>query len=112
MFHPGKVLKVFRNDEKTVFGFDSSVLAMVLMWDDNLLTAKAEQGLEARLKEGDVVLLDYSPHNANVPVPKQMIAKVLRGEIGKTVWKEYEERFKRRKIDSEGPLPLSSQNIR
>lgn len=112
MFHPGKVLRVFRNDEKTVFGFDQSVLAMVTMWDDNLLTVGVEHGLSAKLKEGDVVLLDYSPQHPTLPVPRQVIVKVLRGETGKTVWKEYEERHKKRNIEAEEPMQIPGHTVR
>lgn len=112
MFHPGKVLRIFRNDEKSVLGFDQSVLAMVLMWDDNLITVGAEHGLESRLKESDVVLLDYSPLHSTLPVPRQMIVKILRGETGKTVWKEYEERHRKSKTETEASLPVPSHNIR
>lgn len=112
MFHPGKVLRVFRNDEKSVLGFDQAVLAMVQMWDDNLLTVSAEHGLGAKLKEGDVVLLDYSPLHSTLPVPRQVIVKILRGETGKTVWKEYEERHRKSRTETDSPMPLPSHNVR
>ena len=87
MFHPGKVLKVFKNDEKSVLGFDQSVLATVSMWDDNLLTIGVEHGLDTKLKEGDIVLVDYSPQYPTLPVPRQVIVKIVRGETGKTLLK-------------------------
>lgn len=112
LFHPGKILKVFRNDDKTVFGFDQSVLAMVLMWDENLLTASVAPGLETRLKEGDVVLLDYSPEHPTLPMPRQLVVKVLRGDLAKTVWKEYDDQHKKRKPEIEPAFSVEGHPVR
>src|SRR3989344_2557178 len=95
MFHPGKVLTVLRNDDK-------GVQAVVLMWDDNLLTVEVEPVLADKIKDNDVVLLDYSPKYQTIPVPKQVVVKILRGDVAKKVWNDYAEKVKKRKVESEG----------
>ena len=91
MFHVGKVLRVFKANEKEVLAEDSSIQAMVLMWDENLLTVSAKPGIGSQLKENDIVLVDYSPVSQNSPVPKQVITKILRGETARKTWKAYED---------------------
>lgn len=112
MFHPGKVLKVLKNNEKTVLGFDSSILAMVQMWDENLLTVVCEMGLGEKLKESDIVLIDYDPKYSSLPVPRQVIVKIVRGDLAKFVWKEYELRNEKRKSEMNEPAPVPSHTIR
>lgn len=90
MFHVGKVLRVFRANDKEVISNDSSVQAMLMMWDENILTVSVRQGIGDKIKENDIVLVDYSPSSPNIPVPKQIIVKILRGETAKKTWKEYE----------------------
>jgi hypothetical protein len=112
MFHPGKVLKIFKGDGKEVISSDSSVQALVVMWDDNLMTLGCEAGISERLKEGDIVLIDYAPIlNYSPPVPRQTICKILRGEAAKKTWKEYEERHKKKKEETEPP-EIQSHNVR
>ncbi len=101
MFHPGRVVAVFRVDDKTVLGVDKSVQAMVAMWDDNLLTVEVEAQIADKIKESDVVLLDYSPKYTTIPVPKQTIVKILRGEAAKKIWSEYSERLTKRKAEAQ-----------
>ncbi|MDD5162697.1 MAG: hypothetical protein PHD95_00650 [Candidatus ainarchaeum sp.] len=91
MFHIGKVVKVFKSADKDVIGVDSSIQALTLMWDENLVTVSVKEGLGEKIKDGDIVLIDYSPTSPNIPVPKQIAIKILRGETGKKAWKEYEE---------------------
>jgi hypothetical protein len=112
LFHPGKVLKVFKNDEKNVLGFDQSVLVMLEMWDDNLLTVAVQHGLENRVKEADIVLLDYTPEYPTLPVPRQIVVKILRGETGKAIWKEYVEKNRKNKADTDVSSPMPVHNVR
>lgn len=91
MFHIGKVLRVFKNNEKEVIGADSSVLALVSMWDENIITVAVEPAIGEKIKESDITLIDYSPSSPNIPVPRQVAVKILRGETAKKAWKEYED---------------------
>jgi len=106
-FHIGKVLKVIRQG-KDVIASDSSVQAIVEMWDHNQLTLTVEEAIAGQLKANDIVLVDYNPINGiSPPVPKQVIVKILKGKQGKECWelfkKYYSERQKRKqKEEDEG----------
>lgn len=100
MFHVGKVLKVFGSDEKTAIGHDKSVQVLLEMWDENLLIVGCEDGLGEKIKEADVVLVDYTPLNVNAPVPRQIIVKLLRGELGKKTWERFGTYNEKRRADS------------
>jgi hypothetical protein len=106
MFHPGKVLKVFSPEDKDVHSADGSTQAMLLMWDENLLTLQVDPHIAEKIKEEDIVLADYSPVASNVPAPKMIITKILKGESAERAWKEYKEHFKKRK-----EKPSSAQAI-
>ena len=67
------------------------------MWDENILTFKISNKLGKIVKEGDIVIVDYSPKSQKFPVPKHDIVKVLKGDKGKKMWKKYKEFLKRRK---------------
>jgi hypothetical protein len=108
MFHVGKVLRVFKASEKEVIGDDSTVQAMLVMWDENLLTVSVKAGIGSLIKENDIVLVDYSPSSANIPVPKQVATKILRGETAKKTWKEYADFFERKKREQEFSQPLTN----
>ena len=112
MFHPGRVLMVFENDSKQVFGYDKSAQALVHMWDENLLVVGVETGLNQHIRENDVVLVDYSPVSQNLPMPRQVIVKVLRGDTAKKLWKQFEENHKKRRLDVEESPSAPNQNVR
>jgi hypothetical protein len=116
MFHPGKIVQVLRVNDKSVFGSDRSVQAVVSMWDENLLTVEVEAALAERVTEGDVVLLDYTPRFSTSPVPKQSVVKVLRGSAGKQLWSVYQERIKKRKPeiieDESDRMPVGGLHVR
>jgi len=103
---------VIRSDDKTVLGVDKSVQAMVSMWDENLLCVEVETAIADKVKEGDVVLIDYSPKYSTIPVPRQVAVKILRGETGKRVWGEYSERHAKRKTESDSERPEGAFNVR
>lgn len=112
MFHIAKVLQAYRSNEKDVIGADTSVQATVEMWDENILTIAVNSGIGEKIKENDIVLVDYSPCSANIPVPKQIAVKILRGETAKKTWKRYEEfRETKKKESSEYGAP-SLPNVR
>jgi hypothetical protein len=94
MFHPGKVLRVYSQKDKDIEAADNSTQALVRMWDENLFTVNADPSIAAKLREEDIVLIDYNPAALNFPSPKMLISKILRGETAKKTWKIYEEHFK------------------
>jgi len=98
MYHPGKVVAVLSPKDKGIIASDSSVQATLRMWDDNVLTMLVEPKIAQKLKEGDVVLSDYRPEKGHtVPVPRNVVVKILRGKSAERVWREYREAYEKRK---------------
>lgn len=97
VFHPGKITKVL-NNSKDEISADGVAQAMVMMWDENLVTLLVSPKLQSKIKEGDIVIVDYRPmEKLGVPVPKQTITKILRGKKAQEVWTEYTEYHEKRK---------------
>jgi len=114
MFHPGKVMLVFSPSDKLVEAADSSVQALIEMWDGNVQTLNVDSNLSSKVKAGDIVLVDYTPVGSGQPIPKLAVTKILRGEIGKKALKEYDE-FKKKSGRQRRPeepfaAPQQSQN--
>jgi hypothetical protein len=71
---------------------DASVQATLRMWDENVLTMLVEPKIAGKLREGDIVLCDYRPERGmSVPVPKNLVVKILRGRQAERMWTEYRE---------------------
>jgi hypothetical protein len=97
LFHPGKVVSVFAGG-KDELSADSTVQAIIVMWDENMLTLEVHPKLRKGIREGDVVLVDYRPsEKLSVPVPKQTIVKILRGKKAQATWSQYTEYHEKRK---------------
>lgn len=105
MYHIGKVLKVLKGDEKNVIASDNSVQALIEMWDENQLTLLVDQALADKVKDNDIVLVDYRPQfPAHGVVPNQIIVKILRGKEAKDTWQLYKKYFEKRKEEKEKML--------
>ena len=92
MYHPGKVIAIMSPKEKGVLSSDSSVQATMKMWDDNVLTMLVDAKIAPKVKVGDLVLADYRPEKGlSVPVPRNVIVKILRGKSSEGMWREYRE---------------------
>jgi hypothetical protein len=107
MYHPGKVIKVFSPKDSDIVSSDKEVQALLSMWDENLTTILVDKKLADELKIDDVVLVDYRPFSENLPVPKMVVTKILRGKSGAETWERYKEKF--RSIKGK-PLPLMQQS--
>ena len=92
MYHIGRVVEIFAGDDRSVVSFDTSVQAMLDMWDENLITVGVDPHLSKSLKKEDLVLVDYT---ATQTGPRMVIVKVLRGEVAKRSWKQYKEHFEK-----------------
>lgn len=101
MFHIGKVKQVVNPKKKGVISADTIVQAMVHMWDENLLLLEVDKKIAKQIKEGDYAIADYSPVAPDSPHRKMLITKILRGELGKKIYKEFEKEFDRRKLKAE-----------
>ena len=92
MYHPGKVLSVFRPSDRNVLSSDATTQATLMMWDDNVLTFLVDAKIAPKIKEKDVVLVDYRPQKGvEAPVPAHTVVKVLYGEKAASIWKEYSD---------------------
>lgn len=92
MYHPGKVVAILSPSDKGVASSDASVQATLRMWDENVLTMLVAPKIAGKLREGDIVLCDYRPEQGmSVPVPKNLVVKILRGKQAERMWAEYRE---------------------
>jgi len=107
MFHIGKAEKIVLPKGKGVLSADGTVQVMARMWDDNLLLLEVDGKISKDLKEGDYVIADYRPMSENSPNRKMKITKIVRGELGKAIWKGFEKEHDKRKQKSE---PASGQS--
>jgi hypothetical protein len=111
MFHIGKVMKMVLPRGKGIISADSSVQAMVKMWDDNLLMLEVDKKIANAIKEKDYVIADYSPVAPNSPHRRMIITKIVRGELGKQIWDEFGREFDKRKSKNDSapqlqPMPM------
>jgi len=97
IYHPGKILAVYSPTSKDVAGADSSTQALVEMWDENIFTCDVEKAIAPKLKEGDIVLIDYNPVSPKLMIPKQSVTKILRGAIAKKTMERYAEIHRKKK---------------
>lgn len=107
MFHPGKVVEVLVGG-KQVLSSDSSVQAVIRMWDDNLVTLNVESKIAPKLKKEDVVLVDYTPME-KIPAPKMKVCKILYGKTASEVWDAYKKKQKENLERMEGTIPKKQQ---
>ena len=94
MYHPGRVLDVFNNKDKSVDAVDNTTQVMLEMWDENLITVLVDPSLNEKIGRDDIVLVDYRPY-ANKPVPRMVVTKILKGVKAKQTWKTYKDHHKK-----------------
>ena len=92
MYHPAEVKSVIKKNGK-----DSETHATVFSWDENLFTFKVSPIIENKIKNGDVVLIDYNPISTPPHNPKWLICKILETKEGKQVMDEYKKQHKENK---------------
>jgi len=97
MYHPGKVVAVLSPSDKGIVSADSTVQVTLHMWDENVLTMLVAPKIASKVREGDIVLCDYRPEGKmSVPVPKNIVVKILKGKQADKMWHEYKEVHERR----------------
>ena len=100
MYHIGKVLEVWSG--KVAKG-DDSVQATLEMWDENVITLKADTKVAKQVKQGDFVLVDYTPTMVGAAAtPKQLIIKILDAKSGDRAWQVYKEFHKKQRASKAG----------
>ena len=98
MYHPGKVVAVLSPSDKGITSADASVQVTLHMWDENVLTMLVAPKIASKVREGDMVLCDYRPEaKMSVPVPRNVVVKILRGKQAEKMWAEYREVHERKK---------------
>lgn len=98
MYHPGKVIAVLSGKDRGIASADSSVQATMRMWDENVLTMLVEPKISGKIREGDIVLCDYRPEKGmTVPVPRNVVVKILKGKSAERMWHEYREVYEKKK---------------
>jgi len=97
MYHPGKIVAVLSPSDKGIVSADASVQATLHMWDENVLTMLVAPKIAKKIREGDIVLCDYRPEGKmSVPVPRNVVVKILRGRQSEKMWQEYREVHEKR----------------
>lgn len=91
MYHVAKVLNVISGG-KNIISSNNDTQAMLDMWDENLVTVLVADSLADKLKEDDVVLVDYRPKD-NSSAPNMVVCKILRGKEGEEIWEHYRRHF-------------------
>lgn len=110
MYHPGKVIEIFSTG-KGIKSNDSSIQITLEMWDENILTFNICQKLGKTVKEGDIVIVDYSPISEKMPVPKHEIVKILQGDAGQKMWKKYKDFLKRKRPAVTAPQQVQKPSL-
>lgn len=94
-------MTVYSAKGKEVVSADTKTQALLEMWDDNILTCDVDKKIGDKVKEGDIVLVDYSFADPKVPMARQVVVKILKGKTAKTTWTVYQENFKKIKQKSQ-----------
>ena len=89
MYHLAKVIMVYKPDDDDVISGDQFTQATVQMWDDVPLTVAVEPRIAHEVKEGDVVVIDYTSVNPDREVSRRVIVKIIRGPRAEKIWKVY-----------------------
>ena len=95
-YHPGKVMDVYRSTDKKIVSSSASVQAMIRMWDGHTLVIDVATRIKTRIKNEDIILVDYYPSaKLREPVPKMEIVKIIRGELAMRLTNEYKSYLSR-----------------
>ncbi len=107
MLHPAKVIRVFSHSDKAIHSCDQTTQVMLEMWDENQMTFSVDPKISDKIKSGDFVIVDYSSMSPQYPIPRNTVVKVLSGDVGKEVWKDYKEYLVKLKEKSMPPQSRS-----
>ena len=91
-------MKLLSPADRDVIAADENLHALVEMWDENIFTVIVDAKIAQKIKEGDVVIIDYYPISAQSPVPKRIITKILRGKPASFLWDTYKSYHKRQAL--------------
>jgi hypothetical protein len=97
MYHLAIVRHVISPSAKGTVAADSSVQAVLRMWDDNLLILGVDPKIGKKVKKGDYVLADYTPMGAKAKHRKLIVTKILPEPEGAKLWSEFQDEWGRRR---------------
>ena len=96
MYHPGKIIRVLSPHDANIKSHDNATQALIEMWDENVFTFLVDPQIAKDVKDGDVVLVDYTPLQQPNAV-KHTVTKILRGKNAVIIWDRYKKYFEARK---------------
>ena len=98
MYHPGKVIETLKKTDKEVISADETMQAVLEMWDENILTLLVNSKLSAKLKAGQVVIVDYRPDEKHsAPVPRHEVVKIVLGKKATKIWDVYKDMHEKKR---------------
>jgi hypothetical protein len=80
-----------------IVGSDTSVQAVVKMWDENLFILGVDKKIAKAVRKGDYVIVDYTPLSDVSVNRKLRLIKVLPVETGSSIWAEFRDEYEKRK---------------
>jgi hypothetical protein len=97
VYHPGKVLKVFPAETR-----EGDTAATIRFWDGNLHTVRVSKAISDKLKENNMVLVDYYPISERLNRPKMVAVSIVKKEDEDDLWNHYQSflRMKRKAIQA------------
>jgi len=115
LYHLGKILEVITSDEKGAKSADGQTYCLLEMWDENMIIFRASAQIAKDVKEGQHVLVDYSPVPVGgAPVPRHEIVAIISEAKGKKMLAKLkdsaEEKRKLRQPTVEG-MPFHGKMI-
>lgn len=93
MYHIGIIQHLIVPGKDGAVGSDTSVQAVVRMWDANLLILGVDPKIGRKAKKNDYVLADYTPVSADSPNRKLVIIKILSHDQGSRIWADFQDEF-------------------
>ena len=103
MYHPGKIVKILSTQDANIKSHDNTTQALIEMWDENVFTFLIDPQIAKDVKDGDIVLVDYTPLPHASHAPRHVVTKILRGKSASAVWDKYKKYYETRKKTQKQP---------
>ena len=78
-------------------GKDSDTAATIRFWDSNLHTVKVSKDISEKIRQDQMVLVDYYPMSERLNRPKMIAMSIVNRKDEKELWDHYQEFLKMRK---------------
>lgn len=107
MYHVGRVFEIINPKSKDIVSSDTTVQAVVRMWDGNLLILAVDKKISSKIRKEDYVLCDYMPMSSESRHRNLLITKILSKKQGLKIWSEFQSEMERRKNMSKQVKPYA-----